>query len=106
MKKMKLLGLAVGGVMNCAAATALFMLSIGIWPVKADTTGVLPAYEILNSNAYLMDTQFTTGYSGEEALCLTENMYFEARSDGYAGMYATTMVVLNRVDDPRYPDTI
>ena len=27
-------------------------------------------------------------------------------SDGYAGMYAVTMVVMNRVADPRYPNTI
>tara|TARA_R110002074_G_scaffold158558_5_gene315639 strand:- start:3248 stop:3913 length:666 start_codon:yes stop_codon:yes gene_type:complete len=103
---LKYIGLGIGHVMNGICATAVMMFALGVWPVKADTTGVVPSYEILNSNAYLMDTQFTTGYSGEEALCLTENMYFEARSDGYAGMYATTMVVLNRVDDPRYPDTI
>jgi spore germination cell wall hydrolase CwlJ-like protein len=45
-------------------------------------------------------------YNMQDVLCLIENMYFEARSDGYAGMYATTMVVMNRVDDHRYPNTV
>ena len=45
-------------------------------------------------------------YSQDDVNCLVENMYFEARSDGYAGMYATSMVVMNRVMDDRYPNTV
>jgi spore germination cell wall hydrolase CwlJ-like protein len=38
--------------------------------------------------------------------CLALNVYYEARSDNMAGMYAVANVVLNRVADKRYPDTI
>ena len=41
-----------------------------------------------------------------EEECLALNVYYEARSDNLAGMYAVADVVLNRVKDNRYPDTI
>ena len=42
----------------------------------------------------------------EEAHCLALNVYYETRSDNLAGMYAVSDVVLNRVRDDRYPNTI
>lgn len=41
-----------------------------------------------------------------EEECLALNVYFESRSDNLAGKYAVADVVLNRVRDGRYPDTI
>lgn len=41
-----------------------------------------------------------------EEECLALNIYFEARSDNLAGKYAVANVVLNRVQDARYPNTI
>ena len=38
--------------------------------------------------------------------CLAKNMYFEARNQGTAGWLAVTAVVLNRVNDKRFPNTI
>ena len=38
--------------------------------------------------------------------CLAKNIYFESRSDNLAGRYAVADVVLNRVNDRRYPGTI
>jgi N-acetylmuramoyl-L-alanine amidase len=38
--------------------------------------------------------------------CLALNLYWEARSEGKAGMVAVAWVVLNRVRDPRFPDTV
>lgn len=38
--------------------------------------------------------------------CLTEALYFEARGETVKGIYAVGEVILNRVDDPRYPSTI
>ena len=40
------------------------------------------------------------------ARCLALNVYHEARSQGTAGIFGVTAVVLNRVNDPRFPDTI
>lgn len=41
-----------------------------------------------------------------ELYCLALNIYHESRSDNLAGQAAVADVVLNRVSDKRYPDTI
>lgn len=41
-----------------------------------------------------------------EVACLQKNIYFEARNQGVAGMKAVAAVTLNRVEDPRFPNTI
>ncbi|MEM7568508.1 MAG: cell wall hydrolase [Pseudomonadota bacterium] len=41
-----------------------------------------------------------------EEKCLAQAVYFEARSEPLEGQLAVAQVVLNRVDDPRYPTTI
>ena len=41
-----------------------------------------------------------------ELYCLAQNIYFESKSEPLAGQYAVADVVLNRVNDSRYPDTI
>lgn len=38
--------------------------------------------------------------------CLAYNIYWEARSESTAGMYAVAEVTLRRVRDPRFPNTI
>ena len=40
------------------------------------------------------------------AECLAKNMYYEARNQGTAGWLAVTAVVLNRVNDRRFPNTV
>ena len=44
--------------------------------------------------------------SEQELHCLALNMYHEARGEGTAGILAVSYVVLNRVNDSRFPDTI
>jgi len=105
---MKILKLTLFTSWNVGAIIACALL---VWPaphLAADTTGEIPRSPIIDSNdIYLLDMGIILeDYALEDAACLTENMYHEARSDGYAGMYATTMVVMNRVNDWRYPDTI
>lgn len=39
-------------------------------------------------------------------ICLGLNIYFEARSQSYIEQVAVAQVVLNRVKDKRYPDTV
>lgn len=46
-----------------------------------------------------------TNYTEKEVKCLTQNTYFEARSEGVKGMQAVTWVVLNRTKHPAYPST-
>ena len=47
-----------------------------------------------------------TQYLDKQATCLAKNMYYEARSQGLAGQLAVSLVVLNRVKDTRFPNTI
>ena len=42
----------------------------------------------------------------DSAECLALNMYYEARNQGTAGVLAVTNVVINRVNDDRYPNSI
>ena len=41
-----------------------------------------------------------------QAKCLADNMYFEARNQGTAGIIAVSNVVLNRVKSKLYPNNI
>jgi spore germination cell wall hydrolase CwlJ-like protein len=45
-------------------------------------------------------------YSAREQRCLAEAVYFEARSEPYKGQVAVAQVVLNRVRNPAYPETV
>lgn len=45
-------------------------------------------------------------FSAEEQKCLAEGIYFEARSESVEGQAAVAQVILNRVRNPSYPDTI
>ncbi|MFQ5563844.1 MAG: cell wall hydrolase [Parvularculaceae bacterium] len=58
----------------------------------------------------LVDFDFTrltvARLDGEERKCLTEAMYFEARSEPRVGQLAVADVVLNRVASPVYPNSI
>lgn len=46
------------------------------------------------------------GLSDKELWCLATGIYFEARGEVYRGQVAVAQVILNRVKDHRYPDTI
>jgi len=39
-------------------------------------------------------------------MCLSSAIHYEARGEPYPGRVAVGSVVLNRVDDPRFPDTV
>lgn len=38
--------------------------------------------------------------------CLTKSVYYEARAEPHSGKLAVALVVLNRVDDKRYPKSV
>lgn len=57
--------------------------------------------DTINSNSvWLIDN------SHKDIQCLAQNIYFEARSDLTAGQFAVADVVLNRVRDSRWPNTV
>lgn len=43
---------------------------------------------------------------GQQWACLAEALYFEARGETVRGMFGVAEVILNRVDDPRYPSSV
>lgn len=45
-------------------------------------------------------------FLNKEAVCLTQNVYHEARNQPHAGQMAVMSVTLNRVKDSRFPNTI
>ena len=42
----------------------------------------------------------------EELECMTKNIYFEAKNQPLMGQLAVALVVMNRVGDKRFPNTI
>lgn len=42
----------------------------------------------------------------DEVHCLAKNIFWEARNQSVSGMVAVADVTLNRVKDPRWPDTV
>lgn len=42
----------------------------------------------------------------KEAECLAKNIYYEARNQSTTGKLAVALVTLNRVESPKYPETI
>lgn len=47
-----------------------------------------------------------TAFSAKEQTCLANGIYFEARGETEAGQAAVAQVILNRVRNPTYPNTI
>lgn len=53
------------------------------------------------------DNPLPAGSNSERQLkCLAEGIYFESRGEIYRGQAAVAQVILNRVKNPHYPDTI
>ncbi|TYB83007.1 cell wall hydrolase [Maritimibacter fusiformis] len=72
----------------------------------ASVTGDRPASGELpiHSRAWLASQPAASG--GDEWECLTEALYFEARGETVAGMFAVAEVILNRVESRRYPNSV
>ena len=45
-------------------------------------------------------------FTAEDKVCMAKNIYFEARNESLKGQVAIALVTLQRVADPRYPNTV
>lgn len=54
----------------------------------------------------VMHTMVSNDTDRRELTCLAMNVYYEARGEPVEGQYGVAEVTMNRVADPRYPDTI
>ena len=88
---------------------AVAVISIGIPSVeikKVDTNGdVEPKPNLEPEVKEELPTPINV-FDVDEARCLAENIYHEARNQGTAGWLAVAAVTLNRVTDRRFPNTI
>ncbi len=109
-----------------ALVAAIFSMAAAI-PAGADTAihkllgqerRGLSAMSQSRVASYLKKPVATAGYTREwldaqkpakgddQWRCLSEALYFEARGETVKGQFAVAEVILNRVDSPRYPNTI
>ena len=63
-----------------------------------------PEKDVTYSREWLSENSIAEG--GKQWRCLAEALYFEARGESVKGQFAVAEVILNRVDNPRYPDTV
>ncbi len=91
-------------VLSESAATAN-RSSLTIPPLKIDSrfraSGSSALYAFVDQRF-----DFQPATEDKEARCLAQAVYFEARSEPLEGQLAVAQVVLNRVQDRRYPGTI
>lgn len=68
--------------------------------------GILGAVTPANSDTLINELEWEIDKSHEGLYCLAQNIYFEAQSEPLAGQFAVADVVLNRVRDERWPESI
>ena len=80
------------------ALTARVLTALATTPTEAGTGAV--EY----TESWLAAQPAASG--GKEWKCLAEALYFEARGENVRGLFAVAEVIMNRVDSPRFPDTV
>lgn len=72
--------------------------------VKGDLARLVDTEDPLYSRERLGAMSNPSG--GKQWQCLTEALYFEARGETLKGIFGVAEVILNRVDDRRYPNSV
>lgn len=84
--------------LNAALVASMVMVSV---KAQAETLVMLADDDItISQSLSFNEEQFP------EVQCMALNIYYETRSSNLADNYAVADVVLNRVEDTRYPNTI
>ena len=84
--------------LNAARVASMAMISV---KAQAETLVMLEDDDItISQSLSFNEEQFP------EVQCMALNIYYETRSSNLADNYAVADVVLNRVEDTRYPNTI
>jgi len=114
--------MALWGSVSLRACVLVFSLLVLLQPVRAEDAGDQPEKSETSSAAVAnlegvalaaqeIAAQSTSSRGGaqwseNEARCLAEAMYFEARGESLRGQLAVGRVVMNRVASDTYPNTI
>jgi len=103
--------LLVAGSLAASAETSVNDLIVGEQRILSSSSDThlekmlkRPDLEITYSREWLSAQSFKS--KGEEWCCLAEALYFEARGESVKGQFAVAEVILNRVDNPDFPDTV
>ncbi|MEL7280872.1 MAG: cell wall hydrolase [Pseudomonadota bacterium] len=71
---------------------------------RLETMLTRPELDVTYSREWLSTKSFKP--SGADWRCLAEALYFEARGESVKGQFAVAEVILNRVDNADFPDTV
>ena len=78
--------------------TALLLSMILISPLKVQGTAIDYDYDLsMHGESFLMT---------QDTYCMALNIYHESRSENLAGKFAVADVVMNRVNNRSYPDSV
>ena len=98
----------IKNLLKAFIAAAVTLLMIMEWIILSDLGEVKEA--VVETNEIVKEIQVTlhnTPYSLDNSYhCLASNIYWESRNQSLGGKLAVGQVVLNRVDNKRYPDTV
>lgn len=70
------------------------------------STALLMGYQALPYNENEVLDEYVSDFFHEEIGCLALNIYHEARGESVLGQIAVAQVVMNRVDNSYWPDTV
>lgn len=76
--------------------------------------GILPTPRKAGASNEVLATKYSSKWLASQPAprqdaewrCLTEALYFEARGETIKGQFAVAEVIMNRVDHPRYPNSV
>ena len=64
------------------------------------------ARAVMTSLAISYEVETNKVQNETELYCMAKNIYFESRAEGYVGIIAVVHVVMNRITDNRFPNSV
>ena len=81
---------------------SMIMHTVPLPPVQKRNPSIVP--DLYKNQEHKMEAEAIDESS--ELYCMAQNIYFEARNQSRAGMVAVAKVVMNRVENPGWPDSV
>ncbi len=103
---MRVFAKAISLLINGGLATLIALIWVTSPYASGETAQGRPDELVIVDQQEVESQVYPTLIDNRQAHCLALNVYYEARGSNLADMYAVSDVVLNRVRDTRYPNTI
>lgn len=91
-----------GGV--CFGVAAMVSIAAAM-PDPEPKVVKVPVVQVVEKPVVVKEPVYVNQFDQRQIQCLAENAYFEAGNQSTKGMIAVTNVVMNRVNDKRFPNT-